>query len=199
MQYIHTSKSNFLSNKTRAGFTLVELMVSISILAVISTIVFVNHTSFRNSISLTNLAYDIALSVREAQSYGLNSRGDQGGFGFGYGVRFLSGNQTEYVTFVDLDGNKRTGPGEVLERHTLQEGNRITQICVNVIQGPSLGEQCSSVYNSVNVYITYKRPNPEPVFIGSNGYSDSATITISSPDGKTRDVFINQAGQITVQ
>ena len=60
------------------GFTLIEMMVSVGIFALITTLIMVSGRSFGGSVLLTNLAYDVALSVRRAQTFGINVRADQG-------------------------------------------------------------------------------------------------------------------------
>ena len=187
-----------------AGFTLVELLVSISIFAVITAIVLASHSRFSSNISLTNLAYDIALSIREAQSYGLNSRTDGGTFGLGYGMRFRTDVSDRYTFFVDINGNNAANSGEVLEWYFTQKGNYISKICANVIQGNPLGTVCTGgdPYNDFSLAVVYRRPNPEAILrltlVGAVTYADSATITISSPNGNTRDIVVTSAGQISV-
>src|SRR3989344_4615422 len=50
------------------GFTLVELMVVTGILVVITSLILANNTRFGGAVLLENLAYDIALSMRKAQT-----------------------------------------------------------------------------------------------------------------------------------
>ncbi len=50
-----------------------------------------NHERFNSSILLDSLAYDIALSIREAQVYGLSVRGINADFQVGYGVALFFG------------------------------------------------------------------------------------------------------------
>src|SRR3989338_7579467 len=56
------------------GFTLVELLVTLSLFVVLTTIVLFSQSKFNGSILLTNLAYDVAITVRQAQTYGVNVR-----------------------------------------------------------------------------------------------------------------------------
>lgn len=57
------------------GFTLIEMLVSITIITVITSVVFLQSSQFNSSILLSNIAYELAISIREAQSYGLSVRG----------------------------------------------------------------------------------------------------------------------------
>lgn len=56
------------SSRVKAGMTLVELIVVLSIFAIISTIVIINYNDSKSRASLHNLAEDIGLSIRRAQS-----------------------------------------------------------------------------------------------------------------------------------
>src|SRR3989338_6906440 len=56
------------------GFTLVELLVTLSLFVVLTTIVLFSQQKFNGSILLTNLAYDVALTIRQAQTFGVNVR-----------------------------------------------------------------------------------------------------------------------------
>ena len=56
------------------GFSLAELIVSIAIFLFISSVVMVSQHNFGGKILITNLAYDVALGIRQAQVYGSSSR-----------------------------------------------------------------------------------------------------------------------------
>ena len=99
---------------TQRGFTLVETMVALGIFVIVTAIVFVGNSRFNNTIFLTNLAYDLALTVSRAQSYGINVRPFDGAtkpFEVGYGVHFKRGPATidpkesdnfSFVLFADI-------------------------------------------------------------------------------------------------
>jgi len=58
-----------------AGFTLVELLVSVAIFAVMTALLVAKYGNFNQSVLLTDLAYDVALTIRTAQTYGLSVKG----------------------------------------------------------------------------------------------------------------------------
>ena len=98
------------------GFTLIELLVTLSLFVVLTTIVIFSQSKFNGSILLTNLAYDVALTVRQAQSYGVNVRevasDTSTGFKHAYGVHFDIANDKEFILFSDSvggDGNYKRG------------------------------------------------------------------------------------------
>ena len=49
----------------QGGFGLIELMVSISVMAIVSAIILVKQNSFNGAILLRSQTYEIALDVRE--------------------------------------------------------------------------------------------------------------------------------------
>jgi prepilin-type N-terminal cleavage/methylation domain-containing protein len=69
---------NNLSRKS--GFTLIELMVVLVVFVALTGIMISSQSKFDGTILLNNLAYDIALSIREAQTYGVNVK-EFSGFG----------------------------------------------------------------------------------------------------------------------
>lgn len=101
----------------RRGFSLVEMLVAMAIMILIIVGALMSNSRFSNDLELTNLAYDIAFTIREAQAYGLsvkewkNTSGiNNNDFNAGYGIRFAKykdsatqslGNQ-EFVLFNDV-------------------------------------------------------------------------------------------------
>ena len=73
------------------GFTLIETLAVLGIFVTITLIVFVGNNNFNNTILLTNLAYDVALTTTRAQSYGVSVKQFGTGvesFNVGYGIHF---------------------------------------------------------------------------------------------------------------
>ena len=77
-----------LNNQRQKGMTLIELLVALVIFSIITGIVLFNYGDFNASLTMQNLADDIALTVRRAQSYAIGVRGREGSFQVGYGVHF---------------------------------------------------------------------------------------------------------------
>lgn len=180
------------------GFSLIELMVSVGILAVISTVVLANHTQFNSSVLLGSLAYDIALSVREAQVYGLSVRSFSNEFQVGYGVRFSDAGS--YAFFVDVNANREydDGTDSIVRTYTLGRGHRVAQYCGITSSGV---EYCSDSASPItHLDVVFLRPEPDAV-ISSNepGVYSAARIVVSAPSGATRTVEIASTGQISVQ
>lgn len=190
------------------GFTLVEMMVVVAIMTIIMGVVFFNSRDFANNANITNQAYKIALSVREAQVYGLSVRGYQdissgsAIFNMGYGVSFdtssASGKNTSYSIFVDKDKNHEYGLGdEIFETDPLEVGNTIYKICTTKAgMGSGFSFDCSSS----RADISFLRPNPEAYFKadGRNDF-DSVVVVVKTPTGKMKQVEVYSTGQIAVE
>lgn len=183
-------KIKSLNNKK--AFSLVELLVTISILVVISSILFLNHTQFNSSILLENLAYEVSLTIRQAQAYGINVRQSGGSFDEAYGV-FFNKNFNEFLIFADtypVDSPNLiydADQDEIVDRLGVARGNKIETLCA--------GSDCE--IDSLN--ISFVRPDPSAIIkVGSQEY-ETAEIIILSPKGERKSVFVNKVGQITVK
>ncbi len=80
-----------------------ELLITMAIFSVITTVVLINRQSFEGSVYLRNSAYDLALNIRDAQASGTLVReslvSGQKKFS-SQGINFLAGRQT-YILFAE--------------------------------------------------------------------------------------------------
>ncbi|MDP2651722.1 MAG: type II secretion system protein, partial [bacterium] len=96
------SFANERRQKTQSsGFTLVELMVVLAIIGVVMSIVLTNQGSFNKTLILQNTTYDIALTLRNAETYGLGSRAVGLAANLGYGVHFQNAPARLMTLFAD--------------------------------------------------------------------------------------------------
>jgi prepilin-type N-terminal cleavage/methylation domain-containing protein len=190
----------------RRGFTLIELLVVTGIMALISGLVLVNNNKFGGAVLLQNLAYDMALSIRQAQIYGISVQRFNTSFGAAYGMHFDansgSGNAS-YELFADalLPANgtyECPQPGtvncELVQSTTLSRGFTIQSLCATP---PGQTEVCGVE----TLDITFERPEPD-AFIRAPSYAglnESARIRVSSPRGDVKDITVEANGQISVR
>ncbi len=194
----------------KKGFTLVELLVAIAIFTVMTSILVVKYGGFSEGMTLTNLAYDIALTLREAQSYGINVSdegnltGSRGEFNTAYGVYFINSSPLNFRLYGDYDAKDTdgrvgySGGVENIRVMTIKNGNKIESICVKNNESGS----CASNINIVD--IQFKRPDPSPVIYGatvatSRSKYSYAEIAVVSPNGSRRKVVVRTSGQISVE
>lgn len=132
-----------LHNKKQAGFTLIEMIVVVLIVAIMATISVLQFSSKRRGVHLDSTVEEIALNLRKAQSLALAVRSTGGTllpqYQNGYGVHFEIGpslshssgaSSTSYILFTDFEG--LPGPGR-WDRAYLKNLNPGTK-CGNPIQ-----------------------------------------------------------------
>lgn len=180
------------------GFSIIELLVSLSIMTVISTVVLANHTRFNSSVLLESLAYEIGLSVRQAQVFGVSVRQSATGFSAGYGVHFSD--TSSYLFFVDTNASRayEEGVDAIVNAYSLSQGHRILAYCGYTAAGVA---RCSnSDVPITHLDIVFLRPNPDAVMSSNESdlYSRSV-ITVAAAAGDTRSVEIASTGQISVK
>lgn len=190
------------------GFTLVELIVTISIFVFMSVLLMVKYGNFNQSVLLTNMAYDLALVIRTAQTYGISVRSttDNSDFDRAYGVNLSTKNivdargslNTKIIFFADLTNNyifDGVSGGDSIESiYNLSRGAKISKICV----GDS-SSNCTVTPDVVNV--SFKRPDPKAIICNdSSCYSDYPymEITLEGTDGGQRKISVNRTGQVSI-
>ena len=187
--------------QTSAGFSLIELLVVTGILVVITSIVLASNAAFGGTVILRSLAYDMGLSIREAQTYGISVRQTTTGtFGAGYGMHLQTSSPTTYVFFADLDDNGYwEGSSEVVDEYTLNQGYQVSDLCVIPSGGGS--ETC----DIAQLDILFKRPEPDAHIRAERTTgpiledNQRARIVITSPRGDEASIVIEVTGQISVQ
>lgn len=203
----------------QAGFTLVELLVVISIMLVLTSIFILNQNRFNSSTLLRSLSYSIALSVRQAQVYGTSIREssagafDTGSAAKSYGVYFsqadAQASPSQYTLFADANNNGKYDNGEQVQIFKLNSGYTISKFCVT----PSGGTANSVCYPSgtsgtiTTMTVMFKRPNPDACFDSSSAQTACATGATAQYSGgyiqlksgnDTRSVTVTLTGQISI-
>ncbi|HYF10657.1 MAG TPA: prepilin-type N-terminal cleavage/methylation domain-containing protein [Candidatus Paceibacterota bacterium] len=214
-------RSFFFKQTRERGFTLVELLVVIAIFGLLTTVIFARQSQFSGSTLLTNVAYQIALTIRQAQVYGLSVREFSAGanpFNYPYGVHFdkTAGLNTSIIFFADneapvpvpatYDPRKPaaatvascgTANSPCLDLLTITRGNFVYDLCAQ----PSGGGSCVS---ADELDISFVRPDPEARIVGvragvpDDGNNIRGCVTLKSLEGTLRYVVVTNTGQITV-
>lgn len=185
------------------GFTLIELLVVTGILIIITGLVLANHSRFGGKILLENLAYDMALTVRQAQVYGISVRSfGTNNFAAGYGMHFATAADTSYVLFADgVQTDGMLSNGETVQTYTIDRGYRIEKLCAPA------GDDILTCTSVPSLDVLYKRPEPD-AYISAGGNScitvpasnclESARIGLVSPAGDHANIVVDVNGQIAV-
>lgn len=178
-------------------------MVVLAIIMAVSAVVITSQGSFNKTIILANTAYDIALTIRSAQSFGIGSRNRASAINTGYGVHIGEGNS--FTLFADTlpaavcdrpDCNPGNylyeGGDEFVNTYTLGNGITIDDFCVD---DGITGYSCEHT----SLDIVFVRPNPD-AFIHADGSSAvsyaRACLVVVSPQGGEKYVSVSKSGQI---
>ncbi len=196
-------KKKVLKNR---GFTLIELVVSIGIFALMTGILLSKYGNFNNSVILTNLAYDVAITIRTAQSYGIDVKGvenpnnnNQVEYNNPYGVYFDRSNidkSKQMIFFADFNGNDKynSGSNEEINTYILKRGMYISALCAG-----SSSSDCST--NRTKLNILFKRPDPKAIISNDENCPidcNYGRIELTSVDGSKKYVEVRSTGQISV-
>ena len=171
--------------KYNSGMTLIELLVVLAIFAIISGITMFDYSSFKSSASLNNLANDISLSIRKAQSYAIGAKGINSSFSDIYGVHFSTDNKSSFSVFANTSDNS-------IEELSITSGDYISGFIIN-----NGNQQQTGVLD-----ITFKRPNPDASFSYNGSYVSASNVDIilSSQKGdRSKIIQITNTGQISIQ
>lgn len=197
-----------MKNILNTGFSLVELLVSMAIVAVIMSVVLWNYSGFNDSLALNSAGQRLAIAVRQAEVYGLSVKevgAGSGNFNSAYGIHVSRTQmQGDFILFVDKNANNvydaGNGCGDPLSEciTDFQLGNGIT------VSNVCDANQCPPG-DARSMDITFLRPNPDAFikFINPGGpmpgNSFTGKIILTSPKGKTLTVDIEYTGQISIQ
>jgi hypothetical protein len=167
----------------------------VAIVVVMSALILIGHSKFRGNILLSNLAYDVGLSIRKAQTYGLGAReSTRAGSDFetGYGIRFNIATPTVYLLFADLDRDfVYDGGNELIETITLNQGYTVFDFCATNSSGV---ESCTLT----TLDLIFDRPEPDAIIKSGSTIYASARIIIQSDQGTQRTITVSASGQIAV-
>jgi len=194
------------------GFTLIELVVTMGIMAVITAVTLANHSKFGGQVMLRNLAYEMALVVREAQTYGVSVRKLNKtrvtDFEAGYGIHFDTNDKIHYTMFTDThrddggtggDGLYKTVLEQVTE-YSIGRGYKINKLYTIDNTGARFdADNCPTGHPVLD--ILFKRPEPDAIirFCGDETkIYNAAEIELISPRGDTMKVLIEVSGQMSV-
>lgn len=188
------------------GFTLVEVIASVSIIATIMAIVVFQGRQLVENMAVSAAAQEISIAIREAQSYGVSVKATSGGqFTYAYGVSFdISSNNYIYI-FSDTNANgiydgTTACTSECIKMIQIQGGIRISQLCGTT--GGSVS--CPGSMGRVN--ISFLRPNPDPIIKLTNsvgnpigGTWSSGRVSITNNNNKIKMISMDSVGKLSIQ
>lgn len=161
----------YLKFKNCSGFTLIEILASMFIIIMLTTLLLVNYHSTNKRSKLINAAQQVASDIRLAQSYTLGSKKFGGSVpAGGWGIRFVQPNFVQF--FAD------TQPGAIT--------NLLYYKNFTLPEGISL--------KSNDVSIVFEPPDPTVYIEGG-----ASNVIIELTDGETdKSIEVNSLGLVDV-
>jgi type II secretory pathway pseudopilin PulG len=190
-------------NLTQLGFGLVELMVSISVMVLVTSVILVKHDSYNGATLLRSQAYAIALQLREVQLLSISATEAGSGFRNVYGLHFSTSTTDTYFIFRDADVPNNYYFDAVSEKFgkqgTLDPSFEIDAI--RLIGTGAIEDELSITFERPNFDAKfYTAPNTPALSSVSGVEIDVRTAgTTGTGNGKIRTIEITKTGQITVK
>ena len=153
----------------KRGFSLIEMLVVLGIFTVITSVVIADLPSFRDKTILELVAQEIAVTIRQAQSYGVGTRSFAGKFP-SHGIYFGGANSLIlYADFVPTENNYYdvgsgcgSGNTECIETYNLPGG-------VNILARLNCSSGCDLATPLSAFNVLFVRPKLDAVFTNNTG------------------------------
>ena len=202
----------------QAGFSLVEFVVVLVIFAIMSSVSIFNYGGYRTSVQATNVSQDIALSIRQAQVYGLSSSDRTVGDSAIDPEDLFSDNQSvaditqdrsirgvmidsgteSIIIFEDLNRNFRydSSSDRIIDSRTVLNG----QVKILGVDLCNAAPNCDNIVSDP-VHITFQRPYSDAYIYEDGSYApfDFASILVGDSGDYDKYVQINAIGNISVK
>lgn len=195
------------------GFTLIELVVVIGVMAVISSLMLANFPRLNKQIAVEREAGKLALALRKAQSYALAVREFNPAFTDypfcddptkqpvkfpGYGLFLGVADPSHYFIYGDVNCSKYYEPlpwEEIMETVNIEGKVLITKII-----GFDAGSCFSGCDDLNELSILYVRPGPAIWIRGDWTDYNYVEIVLSSSDGQVqKKVVARSTGQVSIE
>lgn len=173
------------------GFTFIEAMAVIAIIAILSVISFPFYQNIRINLIIDRAIVKLAQDIRVAQEMAMSSQEFGGSSPAGYGVYLSISNPNSYIIFADNNGNGyyNSSGDSIVKTVPIESGASIDRI------------YSSSTFNEL--CIVYFSPDPSVSlryrigggWINVPGNSASVDLKIES---KIKSAIINRAGLVDI-
>ncbi len=154
--------SLFVAHNSRSGFTLVELLISITIMVILAGVSFINVVNYKNRQEITSNVQEIVTVLRSAQDRSLSQEG-----GSRWGIHFE--NPAEAMDFYELFRGISYSSGIVVSRSVLSSDIQF--------DSPAAGSSSTVIFSPITG-LPDAVINIKISLMGSP--SVSSTITVSS-------------------
>lgn len=193
-----------LSQKAN-GFSLMELMVAIGILAVISIMIFAKYPELSQRMALKRTSEEIALIARQAQAYalGIKRSAFSGDDYYGFGINFDKSDPKSLILFADFDSDETydaKGGCDKPQTECFQEYKIGTGDYISELEECDKDGVCSPVDDDT-LGVVYPRATSLATITADSDIdvASYARVTIKSPGVGEKYIKIWISGQISVE
>lgn len=164
----------------KKGFSLVEILIALSIISLLTGISVINYRTKETEISLSRATLKLAQDLRRAQEMALAQKEVGGKIPKGYGISLTQDSDTYSLYFVNNLGSQ-----EEIEKISLERGIKIKSLLID-----------SKPTSSASV--TFKPPDP---IVEVNGDKANLEIILSlkRDENLTKKIKVNKIGLISVE
>jgi type II secretory pathway pseudopilin PulG len=188
-----------------AGFGLVELMVSISIMVLVTSVILARHDSYNGATLLRSQAYEVALSIREMQLLAVSAARNTSGYRNVYGLTFSTSSPNSIIIFRDADGDYFYDVGEEFGKQGVIDG----RFEIDALRFIGTGADADAGVQTA-VTMLFERPNFDARLYKAASTTVNAAVygveidirlqgTTGNGPGEVRTIEVTRAGQISVK
>ena len=168
------------------GVTLVELLVSISVMVIMSAVLLVNWHPAQDSFALRRSVANLSADLKRAQQSSISTKefncaSSPGEEHDGFGIYLETNTPNSYQMYENCNADYVWNSGEEIEVLSLENGVEINSLKVEGVSVTTLN-------------LLFIPPNPD-VYINSEKVGKEAIIELSN-DSSTTTVKINNSGKI---
>ncbi len=173
-------------NTNFSGFTLIEILVVLTIMAIMTGVVIFNIGAERQNSALLRSAQNLSLNLRRTQNYALSTKEFKSiGVPCGWGVHFNGVGSASYVIFADLASAINCSDRDFIRASNGSEDFETVNL--------EAGIKVSSLSGGLSD-IVFMPPQPSVTFTLDQ---TTASIVLVNKSGAIRAVSVNKVGFIS--
>lgn len=189
----------------KLGFTLTEILIVCTIIAILTGIIVIGHQSAKGQLALQRSANKLAQEIRRAEEMAMSAKeceiegcGEDNPKG-GYGIHFekySAQGATNYYIYLYADTtppDERYDSSDPKEIISLEKGVKVKDVKL---------KKPGNEISPDNISINFKPPDPTVSLKKGNGEDFNEveiTLALEDKESQTKTIIANKAGLITVE
>ena len=179
----------------KKGFTLVEMLITISIVVILSTIVMINYKPGKERLALNRSAIKLSQDFDLAREYAMSSRELSGVVPQGGYAIYIGNSISTYFLFANSNDDNQYGSGDEIISNLQFEPEIVLR---QVKLSSSAGDRTILPAEGKIANIIFQPPDPSIFFVLDGVEYESAEIVIclKSNPSVTKTIKINKSGLV---